>query len=81
MMPAVAAVAEGSMRQRCAAVSSGSSLFAGDCRRRSRRPACSVRALRRHGKSSRSRGGLAIVCNLAGQYEDSFEDVQLVRHY
>jgi hypothetical protein len=27
---------------------------------------------------SRGRGGLGVVCNLGGQYEDSFEDVQLV---
>ncbi|XP_062212776.1 chaperonin-like RbcX protein 2, chloroplastic [Phragmites australis] len=81
MMPAVGAVAavdvraEGSMaglRTRRVAVS-GASLFAGDWRRRPRRPACSVRVHRQ----GRSRGGLAIVCNLAGQYEDSFEDVQL----
>jgi hypothetical protein len=75
MVPAVAAVdsrAEGSMmRKRRVA---GTSLFAGDWRRRSRRPACSVRALRQ----SKSRGGLGIVCNLGGQYEDSFDDVQLV---
>ncbi|WVZ60963.1 hypothetical protein U9M48_010909 [Paspalum notatum var. saurae] len=56
---------------------SGTSLFAGDCRRRrrARRPACSVRALRQQGRSRG--GGLGVVCNLAGQYEESFEDVQL----
>ncbi|CAN6286448.1 unnamed protein product [Urochloa humidicola] len=53
------------------------SLFAGDWRRgRARRTSCSVRVLRQ-ARSSRSRGGLGIVCNLGGQYEDTFDDVQL----
>ncbi|CAL4919647.1 unnamed protein product [Urochloa decumbens] len=53
---------------------STTSLFAGDWRRkRARRTSCSVRALRQ----ARSRGGLGIVCNLGGQYEDTFDDVQL----
>ncbi|KAJ1293086.1 hypothetical protein BS78_01G041400 [Paspalum vaginatum] len=51
------------------------SLFAGDCRRRrARRPACSVRVLR---QGRRRGGGLGVVCNLGGQYDDSFEDVKL----
>jgi len=54
-------------------------LFAGDWRRKARRPACSVWALRQQSRSSsRSKGGLGIICNLAGQYEDSFDDVQRV---
>ncbi|EER93241.1 hypothetical protein BDA96_01G047400 [Sorghum bicolor] len=60
-------------------VGSTTGLFAGDWRRKARRPACSVWALRRQQRRSSSRskgGGLAIVCNLAGQYEDSFDDVQ-----
>ncbi|GJN22934.1 hypothetical protein PR202_gb10543 [Eleusine coracana subsp. coracana] len=77
VMPAVAAV-EARAEGRVAVSSGRTSLFAGDWRRRPRRPACSVRALSRQGKSGRSRGGLRIVCNLGGQYEDSFEDVQLV---
>ncbi|KAK3149001.1 hypothetical protein QOZ80_3AG0211570 [Eleusine coracana subsp. coracana] len=76
VMPAVAAV-EARAEGRVAVSSGRTSLFAGDWRRRPRRPACSVRALSRQGKSGRSRGGLRIVCNLGGQYEDSFEDVQL----
>jgi len=63
-------------------VGSTTGLFAGDWRRKARRPACSVWALRRQQRRSSSRskgGGLAIVCNLAGQYEDSFDDVQRVR--
>jgi hypothetical protein len=75
MVPAVAAVdarAEGSMVRKRRVPVSG--LFAGDWRRRPRRPACSVRAVRQ----SRGGGGLGVVCNLGGQYEDSFEDVQLV---
>ncbi|TVU44486.1 hypothetical protein EJB05_03929 [Eragrostis curvula] len=79
MMPAVAAAvdvrAEGGMRR--VAVSGGTSLFAGDRRRRPHRASCSVRVLRQGRPSSRSRGGLGIVCNLGGQYEESFEDVQL----
>jgi hypothetical protein len=61
--------------------SSSTSLFAGDCKRKARRPACSAWALRqsRIGSRSRSKRGLGIVCNLAGQYEDSFDDVQRVR--
>ncbi|PAN44420.1 hypothetical protein PAHAL_9G041600 [Panicum hallii] len=85
MMPAAVDVrAEGGVaalrrRREGAAASGGSavstaSLFAGDWRRRPRRPSCSVRALRQ-GRSSR--GGLGIVCNLGGQYEDTFDDVQL----
>lgn len=59
-------------------VGSTTGLFAGDWRRKARRPACSVWALRQQSRSSsRSKGGgLGIVCNLAGQYEDSFDDVQ-----
>ncbi|KAL6638095.1 hypothetical protein ACP70R_025667 [Stipagrostis hirtigluma subsp. patula] len=81
MMPAVGAVAEGSLaglRTRRVGVSGGggASLFVGDWRRRPRRTACSVRALRQ-ARSGRSKGGLGIVCNLAGNYEDSFDDVQL----
>ncbi|OEL33399.1 hypothetical protein BAE44_0005584 [Dichanthelium oligosanthes] len=82
MMPAAVDVAALSNRRVGAAPSGGSgvsttSLFAGDWRRRARRPSCSVRALRQ-GRSSRSRGGgLGIVCNLGGQYEDTFDDVQL----
>lgn len=60
--------------------SSSTSLFAGDCKRKARRPACSAWALRQSRIGSRSRirskRGLGIVCNLAGQYEDSFDDVQ-----
>ncbi|XP_062214250.1 chaperonin-like RbcX protein 2, chloroplastic isoform X2 [Phragmites australis] len=81
MLAAVNVGAEGSMaglRKRPVVASSGlsTSMFAGDWRRRPRRPSCSVRVLRQC-RSSRSRGGLGIVCNLGGQYEDSFEDVQL----
>jgi len=59
-------------------VGSTTGLFAGDWRRKARRPACSVWALRQQRRSSSwsKRGGLGIVCNLAGQYEDSFDDVQ-----
>lgn len=58
--------------------SSSTSLFAGDCKRKARRPSYSAWALRqsRTGSRSRSKRGLGIVCNLAGQYEDSFDDVQ-----
>lgn len=78
MMPAAVDVA-GLRKTRAGAAPSGgssvstTSLFAGDYRRRARRPSCSVRALRQ----SRSRGGLGIVCNLGGQYDDTFDDVQL----
>ena len=84
MMPAAVDVrAEGgvaALRRRRVGPSSGSavsttSLFAGDWRRRPRRHSFSVRALRQ-GRSSR--GGLGIVCNLGGQYDDTFDDVQLV---
>lgn len=58
-------------------VGSTTGLFAGDWRRKARRPVCSVWALRQQSRSSsRSKGGLGIVCNLGGQYEDSFDDVQ-----
>ncbi|CAN6297347.1 unnamed protein product [Urochloa humidicola] len=78
VMPA-AVDAAGLRKTRVGAAPSGgsgvsTSLFAGDWRRRkSRRTSCSVRVLRQ----GRSRGGLGIVCNLGGQYEESFDDVQL----
>ncbi|CAM0877106.1 unnamed protein product [Alopecurus aequalis] len=82
VMPAVGAVDVGLGRRRVAAASgSGAGFFVGDYRRRSRRPAaCSVRL--RQGRSSR-KGGLAIVCNLGGTYEDDFSDVdkQLVNYF
>ena len=87
MMPAAVDVrAEGgvaALRRRRVGASSGSavsttSLFVGGWRRRPRRQSCSVRALRQ-GQGRSSRGGLGIVCNLGGQYEDTFDDVQLVR--
>ncbi|KAF8779016.1 hypothetical protein HU200_003122 [Digitaria exilis] len=76
MMPAAVDVA-GLRKAGGSGVTTTTSLFAGDWRRRRapRRPSCSVRALRQGRRSSRS--GLGIACNLAGQYEDSFEDVQL----
>ncbi|KAL6894299.1 hypothetical protein ACP4OV_008397 [Aristida adscensionis] len=83
VMPAVGAVAAveaGGVRARRRVGASGGggvSLFAGDWRRRRpRRPPCTARALRQ-GRGGRARGGLAVVCNLAGNYEDSFDDVQL----
>ncbi|CAN6280883.1 unnamed protein product [Urochloa humidicola] len=74
VMPA-AVDAAGLRKARVGAAPSGStSLFAGDWRRRrARRPSCSVRVLRQ----GRCRGGLGITCNLGGQYEESFDDVQL----
>jgi hypothetical protein len=81
MMPAAVDVrAEGgvaALRSR-RAVGAATCLLAGEYRRRARLPSCSVRALRQR-QQSRSRGGLGIVCNLAGQYDDTFDDVQLVR--
>jgi hypothetical protein len=76
VMPAVGAVDVGLGRRRVAAASrSGAGLFVGDSRRRSRRPAaCSVRLRQGRGR----RGGLAIVCNLGGTYEDDFSDVDKV---
>uniref|UniRef100_A0A0D9W0F9 Chaperonin-like RbcX protein n=1 Tax=Leersia perrieri TaxID=77586 RepID=A0A0D9W0F9_9ORYZ len=80
VMPAVGAVvtvdvraaaAEGSSRRRRPAVS----LFAGDWRRRARRPACTVRV--RGSRSSRRQQGFSVVCNLAGNYEEGFEDVHV----
>jgi len=85
MMPAAVDVrADGgvaALRRRRVGASSGSavsttSLFVGGWRRRPRRQSCSVRALRQ-GQGRSSRGGLGIVCNLGGQYEDTFDDVQL----
>jgi len=85
MMPAAVDVrADGgvaALRRRRVGASSGSavsttSLFVGGWRRRPRRQSCSVRALRQ-GQDRSSRGGLGIVCNLGGQYEDTFDDVQL----
>ena len=86
MMPAAVDVrADGGVaalrRRRVGAAASAvstTSLFAGDWRRRPRRHSFSVRALRQ-GQGRSSRGGLGIVCNLGGQYEDTFDDVQLVR--
>lgn len=77
------AVDVGLGRRRVAAASgSGAGFFVGDCRRRSRRPAsaCSVRL--RQGRGRRG-GGLAIVCNLGGTYEDDFSDVdvQLMNYF
>ena len=80
VMPAVGAVDVGLGRRRVAAASgSGAGFFVGDCRRiRSRRTAaCSVRL---RGRSSR-RGGLAVVCNLGGTYEDNFGDVDVVINF
>ncbi|KAL5210158.1 hypothetical protein ABZP36_005781 [Zizania latifolia] len=86
VMPAVGAVAtidvraEGSraaVLRRGRASGSGvssASLFAGDWRRRPRRPACTVRQCR--GRSKRQQG-LAVVCNLGGDYEEGFEDVHV----
>jgi hypothetical protein len=78
-MPAAVGVA--GLRGSGLVSSSSTGLFAGDCKRKARRPACSAWALRqsRIGSRSRSKRGLGIVCNLAGQYEDSFDDVQRVR--
>ena len=87
MMPAAVDVrADGgvaALRRRRVGPSSGSavsttSLFAGDWRRRPRRHSSSVRALRQGRSSRTSRGGLGIVCNLGGQYDDTFDDVQMV---
>lgn len=84
MMPAAVDVrADGgvaALRRRRVGPSSGSavsttSLFVGGWRR-PRRQSCSVRALRQ-GQGRSSRSGLGIVCNLGGQYEDTFDDVQL----
>ncbi|CAL4945000.1 unnamed protein product [Urochloa decumbens] len=77
VMPA-AVDAAGLRKARVGAAPSGgsgvsTSLFAGDWRRKARRTSCSVRVLRQ----ARSRGGLGIVCNLGGQYEETFDDVQL----
>lgn len=81
VMPAVGAVDVGLGRRRVAAASgSGAGIFVGDSRRRSRRPAaCSVRLRQSRGR----RGGLAIVCNLGGTYEDDFSDVdkQLMNYF
>nr|CAB3492787.1 unnamed protein product [Digitaria exilis] len=76
MMPAAVDVA-GLRKARGSGVGTTTSLFAGDWRRWKApcRTSCSVRALRQGRRSSR--GGFGIACNLAGQYEDSFEDVQL----
>ena len=84
-MPAAVDVrAEGGVaalrRRRVGAAASAvstTSLFAGDWRRRPRRHS-SVRALRQGRSSRTSRGGLGIVCNLGGQYDDTFDDVQMV---
>jgi len=84
MMPAAVDVrADGGVaalrRRRVGAAASAvstTSLFVGGWRRRPRRQSCSVRALRQ-GQGRSSRGGLGIVCNLGGQYEDTFDDVQL----
>ncbi|KAF0910929.1 hypothetical protein E2562_005326 [Oryza meyeriana var. granulata] len=86
VMPAVGAVAtvdvraEGSCRaaglrrgRASGSPVSGASLFAGDWRRRPRRAACTVRLRGR----SRRQQGLAVVCNLAGNYEEGFEDVHV----
>ena len=85
MMPAAVDVrAEGGVaalrRRRVGAAASAVSTtsFAGDWRRRPRRHSFSVRALRQGRSSRTSRGGLGIVCNLGGQYDDTFDDVQMV---
>ncbi|XP_006650765.1 chaperonin-like RbcX protein 2, chloroplastic [Oryza brachyantha] len=80
VMPAVGAVAtvdvraEGSCRAAGQRRRSGVSLFAGDWRRRPRRAACTARV---RGRSRRQQQGLAVVCNLAGNYEEGFEDVHV----
>ncbi|KAG8098666.1 hypothetical protein GUJ93_ZPchr0013g37181 [Zizania palustris] len=90
VMPAVGAVAtvdvraEGSraagLRRGRASGSgvSSASLFAGDWRRRPRRPACTVGVRQCRGRSKRQQG-LAVVCNLGGDYEEGFEDVHVER--
>jgi len=84
MMPAAVDVrAEGGVaalrRRRVGAAASAVSTtsFAGDWRRRPRRHSFSVRALRQGRSSRTSRGGLGFVCNLGGQYDDTFDDVQM----